>query len=208
VPGSPQAESLPVIEMKLVHDVHRAATSLLATGAARPGPRPAELTELRDFVVAALRHHHQSEDDALWPICAAIDPGLVAGLRDLSAEHDELDAALDTLDAAAPGGLAGAAGTVRELVDQHLAHEEPVTMPVLRRLTAAQWAEFSRVVMATTPPAGAYLQIGFMDEVGDPGDVATVLAGLPAPAAEALPALRDRARTTLAALRAGQPVTS
>jgi iron-sulfur cluster repair protein YtfE (RIC family) len=167
----------------------------------------AELTELRDFVVAALRHHHQSEDDALWPICAAVDPALTAGLRDLSTEHDRLDGALDVLDAVAIEAGAGrapltaAAETVRELVQQHLDHEEPVTMPVLGRLTAAQWAEFSRVVMETTPAAGAYLQIGFMDQVGDPADVATVLAGLPAPATQALPALRDQARTTLAVLR-------
>ncbi len=41
--------------MKLVHDMHRAATSLLAASADAP---QAELAELSDFVVAALRHHH------------------------------------------------------------------------------------------------------------------------------------------------------
>jgi hypothetical protein len=107
LPGSTRTEPLPVIEMKLVHDVHRAATSLLAADAGRPDLPVAELTELRDFVVAALRHHHRSEDDALWPICAAVDPALTAGLRDLSTEHDRLDDALDVLDAVAIDAGAG-----------------------------------------------------------------------------------------------------
>jgi hypothetical protein len=66
--------------MKLVHDVHRAATLLLAAAAARPGAPSAELAELRGFVVAALRHHHQSEDDAPWPIREAVYPEVAAGL--------------------------------------------------------------------------------------------------------------------------------
>jgi hemerythrin-like domain-containing protein len=214
VPASIRTEPLPVIEMRLVHDVHRAATSLLAEAAARPDLPPGELGELRDFTVAALRHHHQSEDDALWPICETVDPEVEAALRELSAEHRRLDDALDALEAlpvaarAERASLAAAAEEVRELVQQHMAHEEAVTFPSLRLLTAAQWAEFSRAAMESAPAAGVHLQIGLMDEVGDPGDVAAVFAGLPAPAVQALPAMRARARATLGALRAGRGAAS
>jgi hypothetical protein len=75
-------------------------------------------------------------------------------------------------------------------------------------LTDAQWAQFSRVAMESAPSAGAHLQIGLMEEVGDPDDVAIALAGLPAPAAQALPVLRERARATLGALRSGAGVAS
>jgi iron-sulfur cluster repair protein YtfE (RIC family) len=207
-------EPLPVLEMKLVHDVHRAATSLLAASAERGDAPQAELAELRDFVVAALRHHHQSEDDALWPICEAVDPEFTGAFRDLRAEHHNLEAALTVLDAvgidaaAERGSLAAAAQSVRGLMDQHLAHEEPLTFPALRLLSSAQWAQFSRAAMESAPSTGAHLQIGLMDEVGDPDQVAAVLAGLPAPAAQALPVLRDRARTTLSVLRTGQQVAS
>src|SRR5580692_2217321 len=181
--------------MKLIHDVHRAATSLLADSAARPGASPAELGELRDFVVAALHHHHQTEDDLLWPVLEAADPEVAAGLSELRA--------------GAPGTpLSAAAETVRALVRQHLAHEEPATFPALRLLSDEQWADFSRGAVATAPAAGIHLQIGFMDEVGEPGDVAAVLAGLPAPAVLALPAMRSQAQATLAALRAGAGVAS
>ena len=63
-----------------------------------------------------------------------------------------------------------------------------------------------RGAVATAPAAGIHLQIGFMDEVGEPGDVAAVLAELPAPAVLALPAMRSQAQATLAALRAGAGV--
>ena len=211
---SVRTEPLPVLEMKLIHDVHRAATSLLATSTTRTDAPEAELTELRDFVVAALRHHHQIEDDVLWPMCEAIDSGFTGTLRDLSAEHHTLDAALTVLDAVdidaetERGSLATAAQSVRALVDQHLAHEEPATYPALRLLTEAQWAQFSRAAMESAPATGAHLQIGLIFEVGDADQVAAVLAALPAPAAAALPALRDQARSTLSALRAGQQVAS
>ncbi|MGH3159095.1 MAG: hypothetical protein ACRDNF_21340 [Streptosporangiaceae bacterium] len=78
----------------------------------------------------------------------------------------------------------------------------------MRLLTDAQWAQFSRAAMENAPAAGAHLQIGLMEEVGDPQDVAAVLAGLPAPAAQALPGLREQARVTLGALRSGQGALS
>jgi hemerythrin-like domain-containing protein len=214
VSTTPHPEPLAVTEMKLIHDVHRAATSLLAESAARPGASPAELGELRDFVVAALHHHHQTEDDLLWPVLEAADPEVADGLSELSAEHESLDTALAALNAAEisagePGTpLSAASETVRELVHQHLAHEEPETFPALRMLSDEQWADFSRGAVATAPAAGIHLQIGFMDEVGEPGYVAAVLAGLPAPAVLALPAMRGQARATLAALRAGAGVAS
>jgi hemerythrin-like domain-containing protein len=200
--------------MKLIHDIHREATSLLAEGAERPSVPSAVLAELRDFVVAALRHHHESEDTMLWPMLQEPYPAVAAGLSELTGEHQRLDAALDTLAAAetSPGtgraGLAAAAAAVRDLVGQHLAREESLTFTAMRALTDAQWAQFSLAVMETAPVTGAHLQIGLMEEVGDPDYVATVLAGLPASAAQALPALREQARATLGALRSAARVAS
>lgn len=214
MPENVRTESLAVLEMKLIHDVHRSATSLLATSAARPDAPQPELAELRDFVVAALRHHHQTEDDALWPLCEAIDPEFAGTQRELSAEHHILDAALDVLDAVTIDAeadrttLATAAQSVRSLMDHHLTHEEPATFPVLRRLSSEQWAQFSRVTIESAPATGAHLQIGLIEEVGTPEQVAAVLAALPAPAAQALPFLRKQAQTTLTALRTGQVVAS
>ncbi|MEU5565037.1 hemerythrin domain-containing protein [Micromonospora musae] len=76
--------------------MHRQATALLAEAAPRPGADIAHLTELRDFLVAQLGHHHESEDHDLWPMIEAAAPGISEPLQALSDEHDALDAALST----------------------------------------------------------------------------------------------------------------
>ncbi|EXG82780.1 hemerythrin domain-containing protein [Cryptosporangium arvum] len=192
-------EPVAIAETRLLHTMHRAATSLLAEAATRDTSAPAALTELRDFLVAALRHHHESEDDVLWPRLAAAG----APLADLSAEHDVLDAALDRLAAAAVPGpqLAAAAADVRDLVHQHLDHEEPVLFPALAaHLSDQEWAAFSSAVIASAPPVGLHLNFGFFERVGTPEELAAVAANLPPEALAAVPVLREQARATLKGL--------
>jgi hemerythrin-like domain-containing protein len=202
-------ESAAIVETRLLHKVHRAATSLLVDAAQRDTAPPAALAELRDFLVAALRHHHESEDDVLWPQLIAADPRAGAGLLELSAEHDALDAALDALAAAAVQddadrpALAAAAWVVRDLVHKHLEHEEPVLFPALAAHISDQaWSEFSRAVIASAPPVGAHLNLGFFEQVGTPAELAVVTANLPHAALPLVPALREQARATLNSLRA------
>ncbi|MFI7612084.1 hemerythrin domain-containing protein [Nonomuraea terrae] len=204
-----RTEPMSIIETRLTHDFHREATSLLADAARRPGvPLPA-VAVLRDFLVAQLHHHHESEDDLLWPRLAAADAQVAAGLAGLSEEHEQLDASLDAL-AAAPAQddgdrakLAEAASAVRDLVHRHLEHEEPLLFAALRaHMPAEDWAEFSRQVIATSPMDAAHLLIGFFDLVGDPREVELVLAGLPEPARAAVPLMRAQAETDLRVLRA------
>jgi hypothetical protein len=58
----------------VVHDAHRRATSLLADAIARDEAPHDAVTALRDLVVAMLRHHHESEDEDLWPSPRGTDP--------------------------------------------------------------------------------------------------------------------------------------
>ncbi|MFE3033812.1 hemerythrin domain-containing protein [Streptomyces canus] len=201
-----------VAETRLLHKMHRAATSLLAEAAQQDTAPTTALAELRDFLVAALRHHHESEDDVLWPQLTAADPATAAGLADLAAEHDALDAALDAL-AAAPvrdaderTALVDAAVAVRDLVHAHLEHEEPVLFPALTtHMSDEAWAEFSRTVIASAPPVGAHLNIGFFEQVDTPGELAAVTANLPQAALRVVPAMREQAKATLNSLQATEP---
>ncbi|GAA1376567.1 hemerythrin domain-containing protein [Catellatospora chokoriensis] len=197
-----------VIETRLTHDMHRRATTLLADAATRPGAECAALTELRDFLVATLHHHHESEDNDLWPLIEAVAPDAAAPLGDLRGEHDALDAALDALEAAPVSTdgdrreLATAAAAVRDLVHTHLEHEEPVLFPALRAHMSTQaWAAFAQRVIGSTPPAGASLIVGFFDEVGSPEEVELILSALPEPAQQAVPAMRAHSTAVLATLR-------
>ncbi|MFC4563638.1 hemerythrin domain-containing protein [Nocardiopsis mangrovi] len=204
-------DSKAVVETRLTHEVHRVATTLLAEAAVRPSTPLAALARLRDFLVVNLRHHHETEDHDLWPRLLAVAPAAARELDALSEEHERLDAALDRL-AAVPvdGGaedeiraaLHTAAMAVRETVHDHLRHEEPILLPALQdHLDPAEWDDFARRVVATTPPAAAHLMIGFLDEIGTPEDVEVVLAGLPEPVRPHLPALRHQAAEDLRALR-------
>lgn len=188
-----------VVETRVVHDAHRLSTSLLA--AAPVGVPPDLLGEFRDFVVAMLAHHHESEDTDLWPMLRTVSPALAAPLGRLSDEHEQLDAALDEL---AETGSTGAAVAVRDLVHEHLAHEEPVLFPALRRdLSDTDWEAFSARTVATSPQQGAHLYVGLFDEVAAPGEVDLVLRHLPAEAKALLPAMRAQAEASLRVLRGG-----
>ncbi|MGV9991628.1 hemerythrin domain-containing protein [Streptomyces sp. NPDC003374] len=218
-----------VIETRLAHQVHRVATTLLAEAATRPSVPLGALTQLRDFVVAHLRHHHETEDNDLWPRIVAAVPATERELGALSEEHERLDTALDLLaavnlngdrpedgagvavsthagdDGAAEGlrtALRDAAAAVRDTVHDHLAHEEPLLLPALRdRLSPAEWRDFAQQVIATTPPVAGHLMVGFLDEVGSTADVELVLANLPEPVRPLLPAMRTQATDDLRILR-------
>src|SRR5688572_27516682 len=64
--GAPMPASLDdhpgVIETRIVHDVHRRATTLLTDAVGMPSAPIHLVAELRDFVVATLHHHHACED--------------------------------------------------------------------------------------------------------------------------------------------------
>jgi hemerythrin-like domain-containing protein len=196
-----------VIETRVVHDVHRRATSLLADALHREAPID-EAAALRDFVVAMLRHHHQSEDTDLWPILMSVAPKLSRALHELSREHEDLDAQLDALQRARIVSQSDLlrpmeqAAAVRDLVHLHLSREEPFLFPALERhLSDEAWGGFSQRTVASAPAEGTHLLVAFLDEVGSPRDVEMVLRHVPPAAKDLLPVMRGQGQAALAALR-------
>jgi hemerythrin-like domain-containing protein len=190
------------------------ATALLAEAAVRPSAPLGTLAQLRDFLVVNLRHHHETEDEDLWPRIVATAPATADALKELSEEHQHLEDALDHLAAVelseadpdagakARAALQQAAVAVRDTVHSHLAHEEPILFPALREhITPEYWAQFSQRVIATTPPVAGHLMIGFLDQVGTPDEVQLMLAALPEPVQPLLPAMRRQAAADLESLR-------
>ncbi|MER6526886.1 hypothetical protein [Streptomyces sp. NPDC001508] len=122
---------------------------------------------------------------------------------------DALDTALDAL-AVAPvqnteerAVLIAAAVAVRDLVHTHLAHEEPLLFPALAaHMSDEVWSEFSRTVIASAPPVGAHLNIGFFEQVSTPAELAVVTAHLPQGVLDLVPAMREQARAILNSLKA------
>jgi hemerythrin-like domain-containing protein len=202
-----QPEPFSVVETRLVHDVHRRATTLLADATVDPGCSTDAWGQLRDFVVAALHHHHRSEDDDLWPTLVDLHPDLGDALTVLSADHEQLDAALEHLAARSPEAsdpaTLDAATTVRDLVHRHLEREEPILFPALASVLGDDdWAAFSQRTIASTPDAAKLLMAELLHEVSTDGAVDLLVAQLPAEAQSALPATRAQARQVLDALGA------
>lgn len=204
---STNTEAAAIIETRLIHEFHRRATALLTEAAVRPSVPLAALAELREFLVQNLHHHHETEDHQLWPMIEAAAPQVAAEFAELSEEHDQLEATLDALETAPISvdgdrpGLQRAAEAVRDLVHRHLEREEPLLFPALREhITPEQWAAFSRDVVASSPTVAGHLIVGFFDQVGTPEEVELMLSGLPAPARQFVPAMREQARAALAVL--------
>jgi hypothetical protein len=93
-------------------------------------------------------------------------------------------------------------GNLFRQVHEHLTHEEPILLPALREhISPAAWDEFAQRVIVTTPPVAGHLTIGFLDEVGTPAEVESILPGLPEPARPPIPATRAQAAQDLRILR-------
>jgi iron-sulfur cluster repair protein YtfE (RIC family) len=97
---------------------------------------------------AEIRSHHQIEDDHVWPFLVAVggradaDTTSLTGLTD---DHEELDPLLDAAeraagqlaadpaDRASAERLAAVLADLSALLDRHVADEERVVFPVIRR---------------------------------------------------------------------------
>lgn len=189
-----------VVETRVVHRAHRRATALLADAIpSSEVPRDA-VTELRDLVVAMLRHHHEAEDEDLWPLLTRSAPALVEPLAALSVEHEQLDDALDRLEVSLS---ASTATELRTFVHAHLDHEEPILFPALREhVTASEWEGFSARTVASTPPVGTHLFVALLHEVATDEEVGLILRHLPRDAVALVPTMRAQAAPTLLSLQA------
>lgn len=133
----------------MVRDAARLAR-VVATVAADEGPA---LVSWWEHYEANIVHHHEREDDLVFPLVARVDPAFRAD--ELVADHVVLDTHMDQLRA----GLAALAAGTRDLddhraeltglvatfaahLDDHLAREEQVIFPVLAtRVSADEYAD-------------------------------------------------------------------
>ncbi len=173
-----------VRETRLVPEVHRRATSLLAELLALP-PVPAAAGALRDFVVEMLEHHHTCPD-----------------------EHDDLQARLDRLkvqaiDSRRPDRSAAVlAASVRDWVHEHLAHEEPVLFPALERhVPDDDWDSVSIRTVASARQTGLPFLLALIHEVGPPADAELIFRHVPDEAPSMIPAGRAAGEDAIAQLR-------
>ena len=89
-----------IVHQALRRDLRRAQVAL--TSAPPPPLRQRQaIARHLTWMMAFLRAHHRSEDDGLYPLVRQRDPAAAELLDAMHADHDEVAAAISTVEAAA-----------------------------------------------------------------------------------------------------------
>ena len=168
--GDPVAD---ILGIRLAHramraDLHRLTALARDVAAGRVPRTPGRAAAIAGYVALtcdSIHHHHESEDDLLWPVLAA-SAGSHVDLAELSDDHAALDPKLDRIRAAAralaarpgsedaAGELARGLAELRDLLDEHIEEEEKAIFPVIERYVSVRdWKAVEKGVRSsgTTP---------------------------------------------------------
>ncbi|RMI33441.1 hemerythrin domain-containing protein [Nocardia stercoris] len=184
-------------KMEVVHRGLRRESRLLIelVAAVAPGDtaRARVIADHYRIYRLGLKHHHEGEDELLWPpLLARVDLGTEVILR-MEAQHEHVHATLTRLDAAVPAWEANAGADERDtlvaaLIDhravltEHLDDEEATLLPLAaEHITEAEWASLGEHLVANTPKLTLLTLFGVVLEDATPAERAQLLSGLPAP---------------------------
>jgi hemerythrin-like domain-containing protein len=159
----PDLTSLVVTHRAIRQDLGRLAGGLAAIGWDVPPAQARAVCRYAAALLAAIRAHHDSENDIIWPLIAAtarqaVDLAPLADDRLVIEESwGRAQRALACF-AAEPGAstaaLQASISELRELAGEHIADEEAQLLPAMRRYLPAEayrWGERQIMRKATAP---------------------------------------------------------
>ena len=185
-------------DMVIVHRVFRREFHLLPDLISRVAEgnteRAAVVAEHLTDLTSGLHHHHEGEDDLLWPLLlerATLQTDLV---HRMESQHAALSAALDqigkltptwvaTANAAGRDELAKAVRQASVILDEHMGEEEQEILPLVRKhLTVEQWSKLGKRGAETfQDKRKRMIFLGALLEETSPEEERTFLSNLPAP---------------------------
>ncbi|MEV6601026.1 hemerythrin domain-containing protein [Actinoplanes sp. NPDC051346] len=194
-PTAPKADSR---DMYVVHSAFRrefpAAPALVRAVPAGDAAAVARVADHVALITELLNHHHQGEDDLVWPKLLDRAPAEVAPLVEtMRRQHHALHGALAEVDTRAAAWRAAADATSREALAaaleamippmvEHLDTEEEHLLPLIdKHLTAGEWAQVGEAGMKKTPKSKLPVIFGMVVRDGAPEHVATLKAVMPPP---------------------------
>ena len=158
------------------------------------------------FLTDLLHHHHQGEDDLLWPLLRArTSPQAVAVIDEVEDQHAALDHELGTVErfrvawASDPSPrtqdeLAHHLEQLHVLLRDHLELEERALLPLAAAvLSEAEWHAVGEAGVAEMSRASLPLAFVMFAYEGDPAVLAAMLTAAPRIARVVLPAVAGRA---------------
>jgi iron-sulfur cluster repair protein YtfE (RIC family) len=186
-----------VQEMVIVHRMfrreYRLASVLVRGVAAGDRTRAAVVAAHLSELTAMLHHHHQGEDDLVWPRLHARTPISSELVHRMESQHGQVGGLLGQLDellpawAAEPGlgqreSLAETLDALASALEAHLDEEEREILPLVEQhLTAAEWNELGERAVAAIPKARMLVLLGYILEGTSPSERQTMLGVLPPP---------------------------
>ena len=214
------AQPIDVRDMAIVHRTFRNAYEESARLVrAAPSPSPGRVTFLADhidFGIAALHHHHEGEDELLYPKLIQRVPEQAPMTEQVEHEHLAIKTALEAASAACAAwrqrpsaetgeALAAALDHLNAVVQPHLDDEENKVVPLAAvTLTQREWDAMGKQGVAWIPRNKRGIAFGMILEPLGDADRAYMMRGLPAPVRMLYPFLIERPWKKYAStLRAG-----
>jgi hemerythrin-like domain-containing protein len=156
--------------------------------------RAAVIVDYLAELTTALHHHHEGEDELMWPLLlerAPMDGVLILKMEEQHERIAELyrraaDSAAGFVRAADTGSRADLADTLTELVaalEEHLHDEEVHILPLVEQvMTVAQWEALGERGRAGLPKDRQLVFLGFLLAANTPERGREFLKSMPAPA--------------------------
>jgi hemerythrin-like domain-containing protein len=131
------------------------------------------------YLRAELTRHHEHEDALIWPMLAGfdVDAGLLATMESehhamadaLRETADALDRLVETPTVQVAGEARRVVGAAREVVVQHLAHEEQAVEPIIADLhDTPEWKATEKQLRKAPPAVTGAFFAWLQDGMGDP----------------------------------------
>lgn len=205
-PGPPLVDvrDMLVVHTAMLREFRLAPSSVTRT---RPGDRKraaAVAGHLR-FVCDLLHHHHQGEDDLLWPkLRDRAGPNAIEAIDEAEAQHHEIDASLRRVEqlrstwASDPdtrnrARLADELTRLHAVLRDHLDLEERALLPIAAMVLSRQeWHEIGEAGVAVMPKSALLLAFGMFAYEGDPAVLTDMLENAPRVPRTLLPLLAPR----------------
>lgn len=191
------SQPIDVRDMAIVHRTFRNAyqesAQLVRANPTPSAARVAFLADHIDFAIAMLHHHHESEDELLYPMLIARVPAQAAHTQEVEREHQLVAGGIDAASQACAAwrdepsaetgeALAAALDDLNATLQPHLDDEERDVVPLAAiTLSQQEWEAIGAHSRASIPRDRMPIAFGMLLEPLNESDRDYMKAQLPAP---------------------------
>lgn len=155
--------------------------------------RAAVIAKHLDLVVEVLHHHHQAEDEYLWPLLLARAAMRADLVHRMEHQHEAMGSCLDKIEAllnqwrrtsaASPAReLSATLWTLSKALVEHLDDEERHILPLAEEcLTSAEWEKLGEIASSQIPASQRFTVLGMLLAEASQAETLVFMGMLPAP---------------------------